>query len=149
MTVAGAGGGQEGNRAVPTWLWGLCLRVAAAVLVGAAFHAAWVVLVIFASSRGASGFVRAVVWFAAPIVTATGLAAGFTLLGRRKVRHRTTFARAFLTALVGSAIGAALGSPIGPMFVGMGVLGGGASAIAVRCYADVVSRASSTDMSRN
>jgi hypothetical protein len=118
------------------WIWRSAVRVVIAALVGAAFHAAWVVLFIFAASRDAPGFVRGVLWLIVPVVTATGFALGLALLPRREPEPGTDFTRAFLTALSGCAIGGVVMSPIGPMFVGLGVLGGGTVAVAIRVALD-------------
>ena len=98
---------------------------------GAVFHATWVALFIFTASQGASGIVRAMLWLTAPVVTAVGFGLGLTLLQRDDPQSKTGFARAFVTALSGCAIGAVVMSPIGPMFVGLGVLGGGTVAVAI------------------
>ncbi len=111
-------------------------RVLTSVLLGVAFHAAWVTLFIFASSAGASAFVRATLWVFAPVVTAAGFATGLALVSRSLPRDSRAFTRPYLTALTGCVVGAAALSPIGPMFVGMGALAGGTLATLFRCYAD-------------
>lgn len=111
------------------WIWHSAVRVTSAVVVGAVFHAAWVASFIFIASQGASGIVRAMLWLTAPVVTAAGFGFGLTLAQRRDPESRIGFTRAFVTALSGCTIGALVMSPIGPMFVGLGVLSGGALAV--------------------
>lgn len=112
------------------------VRFTVAVLVGLGFHVMWAVLYIFSASHGASGGLRGLLWCVAPIITAAGYGLGLTLLPRLQPQPRTGFARAFVAALAGCVIGAVIGSPIGPMFVGFGILGGGAMAVAVRVVLD-------------
>jgi hypothetical protein len=118
------------------WVWHFVVRLATAALLGGAFHAAWVALFIFAVSQGAPGVLRATLWLTAPVVTAAGFGLGLTLSRHHEPDPRTRFGRAFVAVLSGCAIGAVVMSPIGPMFVGLGVFGGGLVAAAVRVASD-------------
>ncbi len=112
------------------------LTVAVSVLLGLVFHAAWVVLFIFASSQGAARVVKVMLWLLAPVISAAGFGAGLTLVPRGPSRRRTAFRTAFRIAFIGCAIGAAVMSPLGPMVVGFGVLAGGTMGAIVQCFAD-------------
>ncbi len=116
-------------------MWRDGLRLVISVLTGTAFHALWVVAFIFAASRGASDMFRGILWLAAPVVGAAGFASGLTLMWRDG-RRTAGFALTFGKILSGCAIGAGLMSPIGPMFVGFGLLAGGALAAAIVCFSD-------------
>jgi hypothetical protein len=118
------------------WIWRSAVRITVALLAGTAFHVAWVATFIFAASQGAPGILRAMLWLIGPLVTAIGFGLGLTLWQRHDPQRQTGFARAFMAAVSGCAIGALVMSPIGPMFVGLGILGGGTVAVAIWVASD-------------
>ncbi len=117
-------------------VWDFGRVVAASVLLGLVFHAAWVVLFIFASSQGASRLVKVMLWLLAPVISAVGFGTGLGAVAHGVPRRKTRFRPAFRMALIGCAIGAVVMSPLGPMVVGFGVLAGGGMAAVVQCLAD-------------
>ena len=106
------------------------MRVAVALTLGVACHAAWVVLFILGASLGVSAIVRGALWLAAPIVTAAGYAAGLAISVRGASPLAWRFSRLFVAVAIGCTAGEIVGSGIGPMFAGLGVVGvGGLSAL--------------------
>jgi len=102
------------------------MRVAVALVIGVACHAAWVVLFILGASLGASAIVRGALWLAAPIVTAAGYAAGLAIRVRGTSPLAWRFPHLFVAVAIGCTAGEIVGSRVGPMFAGLGVVGAGA-----------------------
>lgn len=110
------------------WFRRCSVRVVVAVLFGGTFHAAWVALFISGASLGASGAARIALWIAAPLITAAGIATGLIVPIPGAFKLTRPFVRVFIAACIACGAGAVIMSPVGPMFVGLGVFGGGALA---------------------
>lgn len=124
------------------------VRLAIALVLGGALHAAWVVLFILGASLGASGIAKDALWLAAPIMTAAGYAAGLTIRVRGAPTVERRFLQLFMIVLAACAAGAIVGRPIGPMFAGLGVLAAGAlSTLALAIRTARTRPATSTDES--
>ncbi len=133
-STAGPAASHERKRGLPSVRpRDLGLRLAASLVLGVVFHAAWVASFILAASLGASVAVKAVLWLFAPILTAAGFTTGLALLPQVVWRPSGSLTRAYLTVLTACAVGAAVMSPIGPMLVGFGVVAGGTAAVVFWC----------------
>lgn len=112
-------------------LWYLSLRVAVSPPWAAVFYTAWMGAFI-TWSPSAGPITRALLWLAAPVVTAAGFALGLTLF-RWRVRPRgVQFLRSYAFPLLGCAVGAAVVYPFGPMLVVFGMFVVGTLAVTIR-----------------
>jgi hypothetical protein len=111
---------------VSSALW----RVVLSVLGGGLFYLVW--LTVFLLLSDLEGAVETVLWVLAPVVTATGLAAGAALAERRPGGQRVRFFHVWIWPLVGCAAGAAVVYPFGPMLIVFGMLALGTAGVLLR-----------------
>jgi len=111
--------------------WQMLVRVAASLVGGGVgYTCCLAAFLLFGRSSGP--VVQAILWFAMPVVTAAGFAAGVTLWDRLSGTRATRFLRAFPWPLVGCAIGAGVVYPFGPMLIVFGMFIGGPISILLR-----------------
>lgn len=112
-------------------LWYLSLRVALSLLWACVFYTAWMGAFI-AWSRSVGLVTRALLWVAAPLLTAAGFAFGLTLSRWRVRPLGAQFTRNYAWPLLGCAVGAAVVYPFGPMLIVFGMFAAGTMAVAIR-----------------
>jgi hypothetical protein len=105
-------------------------RIVWSILGGGLFYLVWLTAFLLLSDL--SGAVETALWVMAPVVTATGLAAGTALAERRADGRRVPFFRIWIWPLVGCVAGAAVVYPFGPMLIVFGMLALGTAAVALR-----------------
>lgn len=109
----------------------LLIKVGFSLLCGGILFTVWLALFLLTNSF-VRPFLETVLWFIAPIFTASGFALGIIIYERLTNTRRTKFVQVFIWALVGCVIGALVVYWFGPMLIVFGMLMMGSLAMAVR-----------------
>jgi hypothetical protein len=109
----------------------LLIKVGFSLLCGGILFTVWLALFLLTNNL-VSPILVTVLWFIAPVITASGFAMGIIIYERLTKTRRTKFVQAFIWALVGCILGALVVYWFGPMLIVFGMLIMGTAAIAVR-----------------
>ena len=109
----------------------LLIKVGFSLLCGGILFTVWLALFLL-TNNFVRPFLETVLWFIAPIFTASGFALGIIFYERLTKTRRTKFVQAFIWALVGCIIGALVVYWFGPMLIVFSMLMMGSLAMAVR-----------------
>ncbi len=113
------------------WLTGALVRVAISVLFAGLLYTGWLA-VFLGVLKNSQGPVMVVWWIMAPIVTATGFAAGMVIAHRLLAGRRDTFFRALVWPLAGCVLGAVAVVWFGPMLIVFGMFLVGTGSVVLR-----------------
>lgn len=96
---------------------------------GVAAYALWLFLFLVYGRDG--GALRAALWVAAPMITGLGFASGVALLERPWERRGLPLRLSLGWPVAGCTFGLLFTAILGPMWIGMGLLVGGAASVAI------------------
>jgi hypothetical protein len=110
------------------------IRVILSVVFAGIFYTGWMAVAITALKSGSNSIVlKTIIWFAAPVVTATGFATGVAIFELFLVsRDKSKFLNIFKWSLIGCAIGAGAVVWFGPMLIVFGMFLFGTVSVAIR-----------------
>jgi hypothetical protein len=106
-------------------------RVVLSLFCASVFYFIWMGAFIL-SARLESSVVEVVIWLLAPVVTATGFAAGIVIFDRLTGTSETGFLSLFVWPLIGCAIGAGIVFWFGPMLIVFGMFAAGTAGVVLR-----------------
>ncbi len=111
--------------------WKALVRMAFSLLCAIIFYLAWMASFIL-TTRLDSPVAETILWLLAPVITATGFAAGIMLRERLAGQERSRFLRIFIWPLIGCVIGAGIVYWFGPMLIAFAMLFTGTASIVLR-----------------
>lgn len=114
-------------------LCGVFIRVILSVIFSGIFYTGWMAVAIpVLKSENYSILLKAIIWLAAPVVTALGFTTGVFIFELLPGTRKSKFLNIFKWSLAGCAIGAGTVVLFGPMLIVFGMFTLGTVAIAVR-----------------
>jgi hypothetical protein len=111
---------------------GVLFRVIFSVVFAGIFYTCWMAVAIPAFRSGLSIVLKAVIWLAAPVVTALGFTTGVFIFELLSGARKSKFFNIFKWSLIGCAIGAGSVVWFGPMLIVFGMFLIGTASIALR-----------------
>ena len=115
------------------FLFGLFLRLVVSIIFAGVFYVGWMAVAIPILKTESINIVpKAVLWIAAPVVTAAGFAAGVFLFELLPGTRKSKFLDIYKWSFAGCAIGAVSVVCFGPMLIVFGMFALGTAAIAIR-----------------
>lgn len=110
--------------------WKMLARILTSTLFGGLFYSIWLAVYLLLSPDG--DLIEVLLWLSAPILTATGFAAGLMVFDHFSKSAKVPFKRALSWPLVGCIIGAAAVYWFGPMLIVFSMLALGTVSVAAR-----------------
>ena len=114
-------------------LLGIFIRVILSVLFAGIFYTGWLAVAIPAFKSGPGNIIlKAIIWLAAPVVTAAGFATGVMIFELLPGARKSKFFDILKWTLIGCAVGAGAVWWFGPMLIVFGMFAVGTAGIALR-----------------
>jgi len=124
-------------------LWQAILRVLSSLLVGCVFYFLW--LGISLITRPRTGFIDALLWIVAPLITGAGFAYGVVWFNRLVKTTDEPFLHILAWPLSGCILGAAIVYPFGPMLIVFSMLALGTVSVSAREVLKILRRRKTRD----
>lgn len=118
-----------------TSLCGVFIRVILSVVFAGIFYTGWLAVALTAFKSGPDSLIfKAIIWLAAPVVTALGFAMGVFIFELLPGTRKSKLLNIYKWSLIGCAIGTGAVVMFGPMLIVFGMFAAGAASIALREY---------------